>query len=785
MSHKDQLPAQIFRSRLSFVPLLRRWELIAKEDSAQGKICQRLIQHFNQQEELLQPIDDYNVLIKNSSLVEEAMMTIFPLSFTTNDKLYAAGIPFSNKVIHASSLFAKMFLDQENNNALKIEKQVEQLLADAKLNLAYKLILKKFYNIEIPLAINFICAYPDEAVCISNYFELEWDYQFIEVSTNDPLPKLSNEVVSACLHVTNMVNYSELLKELPLEQFLFDGINIVYVHEVTERESIQQIKRIIEKGNILDDKDVFKEVESQVKYLLHLPDLELGITSYDQQDKVLDYFNDTSFLLKHIPVEYHASLCDDLAGTIKKSAYYECFTNRLEEEGPVKKFLGNNGWENIFILGLYNRNRLIGWLEMASSKPVKVDILLVEKVHQVILLLEGCLLKNQQAMHTKIDQIIKEHFTAVQDSVEWKFKKTAFEYIKQQQNGAEAKMQTINFNQVYPLYGMIDIRNSSGVRNIALQKDLLVQLNWVKKIVQYASSKINLPLLYELELRIDSYINAVSNFLFASDEQLIQNFLRTEASEVLLCLKQMDASLLNEIDDYFKAVNNNRNIISQSQHDYELSVTKINNLIVHLLENGQNEAQAIYPHYFERFVSDGVEFNLYIGQSITPNKTYNTLFLKNLRLWQLHFIAYAAQQIKKMAPDLPVPLETTQLILAYDEPLSISFRSAERKFDVDGVYNARYEVIKKRLDKAHIKDSQERLTKTDHIAIVYKDDKQVQEYQQYFQYLKALNLLSGEIEILELEELQGVNGLKAMRVQIAVEEQAESTIENKPSHLFG
>ena len=135
--------------------------------------------------------------------------------------------------------------------------------------------------------------------------------------------------------------------------------------------------------------------------------------------------------------------------------------------------------------------------------------------------------------------------------------------MKQQQNGVEAKMQSISFNQVYPLYGMIDIRNSSGVRNLALQKDLLVQLDWVKKIVQNASSKINLPLLYELELRIDSYINAVNNFLFASDEQLIQNFMRTEASDVLLNLRQMDASLLNEIDKYFKAVSNNRNIISQ------------------------------------------------------------------------------------------------------------------------------------------------------------------------------------------------------------------------------
>ncbi|MBA2331051.1 MAG: hypothetical protein H0V91_15705 [Flavisolibacter sp.] len=785
MTLPDQLPAPTFRSRLSFAPLLKRWQNISIGDSAQGKICQRLLHQFNEQNELLKPIDDYGILIKNSHLVEEAMMTVFPLSFITNEKLYAAGVPFSDKVIHASPLFQKMFLDEENNNALKLEKQVEQLLADAKLNLSYKLILKKFYNIDIPFSINFICAYPDEAQGISNYFELEWDYQFIEVSTSEPLPVLSDEVVSACLHVSQLVNYLGLLKELPIEQFLFDGFTIVHVHEVTERESVQQIKQILEKGNILDDKDVMKEVGQQVRYLLQIPDLQLGITSYDQQDKVLNYFNDTSFLLNHIPVEFHASLCDEVARTIKASTYYECFINKLEEEGPVKKYLSGKGLENVFLLSLQNKNQLIGWLELASSKPIKIDVLLVEKLHKVILLVQDCLLKNQQAMHSQVDQLIKEHFTAVQESVEWKFKKTAFEYMRQQQRGIEPKMQTINFTQVYPLFGMIDIRNSSGVRNLALQKDLLLQLKWVKQIIEYSYSSLHLPILQELELRLDGYINAVNNFLFASDEQLIQNFLRTEAAEILLNLKDMDATLLIEVDAYFKAVNNNRNIISESQYDYEQSVTKINNLIVHLLENEQKEAQAIYPHYFERFVSDGVEFNMYIGQSITPGKNYNNLFLKNLRLWQFRFIAQAAQQVKRLSHELPVPLETTQLILAYDEPLSISFRSAERKFDVDGVYNARYEVIKKRIDKAHLKDSQERLTKTDHIAIVYNSDKQVQEYQQYFQYLKALNLLSGEIEMLELEELQGVNGLKALRVQIAIEEETEKILKNNPSQLFG
>jgi hypothetical protein len=34
----------------------------------------------------------------------------------------------------------------------------------------------------------------------------------------------------------------------------------------------------------------------------------------------------------------------------------------------------------------------------------------------------------------------------------------------------------------------------------------------------------------------------------------------------------------------------------------------------------------------------------------------------------------------------------------------------EKRFDVDGTYNARYEVVKKRIDKANIKGTKERIT---------------------------------------------------------------------------
>src|SRR5688572_5382222 len=114
-------------------------------------------------------------------------------------------------------------------------------------------------------------------------------------------------------------------------------------------------------------------------------------------------------------------------------------------------------------------------------------------------------------------------------------------------------------------------------------------------------------------------------------------------------------------------------------------------------------------------------------------------------------------------------MKTTQLILAHGTPISISFRIAERKFDVDGAYNIRYEIIKKRIDKVRIKDTNERLTQPGKVAIVYSQAKDATEYMEYIEFLQNQKLIKPGVEQLDLEELQGVVGLKALRVDVNYE----------------
>jgi len=91
---------------------------------------------------------------------------------------------------------------------------------------------------------------------------------------------------------------------------------------------------------------------------------------------------------------------------------------------------------------------------------------------------------------------------------------------------------------------------------------------------------------------------------------------------------------------------------------------------------------------------------------------------------------------------------------------------------VDGAYNIRYEIVKKRIDKVRIKDTNERLTQPGKIAIVYSQAKEANEYLEYIEFLQNQKLLKPGIEKYDLEELQGVSGLKALRVDVNFDDAA-------------
>ena len=58
----------------------------------------------------------------------------------------------------------------------------------------------------------------------------------------------------------------------------------------------------------------------------------------------------------------------------------------------------------------------------------------------------------------------------------------------------------------------------------------------------------------------------------------------------------------------------NWGLYTETEKSYDESVTLINETISTYLDRQQEIAQKVVPHYFEKYKTDGVDYNIYVGK---------------------------------------------------------------------------------------------------------------------------------------------------------------------------
>jgi hypothetical protein len=418
---------------------------------------------------------------------------------------------------------------------------------------------------------------------------------------------------------------------------------------------------------------------------------------------------------------------------------------------------------------LHYQDRVIGTLELGSPRPGDFTAVHLPKLHEILPLFAMAVQRSIDELNTRVQAFIKEKCTAIHPTVEWRFRQAVLDTIERRRDDtldAQMEMGPIVFPDIYPLYALADIRGTSTQRALAIQADLLSQLRLAAAVIDQAHRERLLPALDELRYRIARYAAQIERGLKSGDEVGVIGFLRADVERLFAHLETFGPRVRERIAAYRDALDPRLATVYLERRKFEESVTRLGEALSSYLDLEEQTAQGMFPHYFEKQKTDGVDYQVYVGASLLEDGKYDPLYLKNLRLWQLMVscgIALRAEQIKDR---LPVPLETTHLVLVQHAPLAIRFRFDEKRFDVDGAYDIRYEIVKKRIDKALIKGTSERVTQPGKIAIVYSQPAEAVEYRAYVEYLQSLGYLRRGVEELELEELQGVHGLRALRVTV-------------------
>ncbi|HQV60237.1 MAG: hypothetical protein IPN39_15785 [Chitinophagaceae bacterium] len=759
----------VFNSLLSFRPLVNALKKnIAEGNPGMKKLYGHVVQEFESHPELMGTITDLDVLQPYSELIEELLSAVFPP--TTANYMYGISFPFKNLAVYASPLF-KTLLVKKDSAEIIIQDDSTSTLNRERLHFAFGLILKKYLGYNSADSSKVVYPFTDEKTGLVRYMEMRLDGRFIDVRPVDEMPKMPESIFD---YTSNrLLTIEELMQQVSLDKFVFEGLTVIRINDVTEQAVIAEMKNKLLDSNFVSDNTAYTDLEKQIQNLIGLKDLTIGLTPFFKINGHYVYsnlHNNNSLLFRHLQStgekDEISDYCKLLFRYNNQPVLYESLTEDILGEVQCLPYYHKAGSRCMIICPLKQQNELLGMLEISSKQPGYLKPEHISKLEAAIPMFTLGLEKSLEQLNNQVDKVIKKKFTAVQPAVEWKFTEASLNYIVNMYEKQDSGIERIVFDDVFPLYGAIDVRNSSTARSHSVQLDMLEQLELARKVVRKAQAAMSFPLLQEIEFKIDRHIASASDVLQSEEEMSVYDFLQGQVISVFNHLRDTEPAVKNEIEEYFSSLDPQLGMLYKHRKEYEDSISLINHTLARFIDKEQAAAQKVYPHYFERYITDGLEFNIFMGQSISPRKKFDEIYLRNMKMWQLTVLTKAAKVTHKLEQELSQVLRTTQLILAHSQPLSISFRTEERKFDVDGAYNTRYEIVKKRIDKVRIKETNERLTQPGKIAIVYSQAKDAAEYTEYIEFLQSKNLIKPGIEKHDLEELQGVSGLKALRVDV-------------------
>lgn len=753
---------------ISFKKIIQEYEkqLEVETSAISRKYIKDILDYVKSFPKLIEGIESMEELEKHREGIKVLLADLFPNILTTNE-IKTASVPFYNNLLfNSTKRFAKIMEDAGKDFKLEPRNFDEDLMYVR----ACVIILNKYYNYKFDFSRPLIYDIPDKDGIMKHY-RLAMNSDFVEIEPTEKAKEITPQDVDILLQDPDNI---EIWKEkFPPQSWIFKGFTLLNFTDVTTDSAISDLKSALMGRNNTKGSGI-EDLNGILRTIYKIQDLRIGFLLYNPKKdtfRVPPIKGIESFLVKNKTRIRANKLFDKKAyECIVKNHNYFPIANvenyvKKTNNNALCKSLKSNGMESCIIVPIANNNELLGIMELVSKNKNELNSINATKLEDFLPYIATAVERNRNDYENQVKAVIQNECTSIHPSVLWAFEEEAKRYIDDLGEDGIASFQDIAFKDVYPLYGQIDIVGSTKARNEAIQKDLLSQLQAVKEIIGEAEKREALPIYEQLRFRLDEFIEELDQNLDAASEQKVFNLLNREINPVLDHIRKQSPELKQKVEEHEKNLQDETGTFCNSRKVYDVAIQNINRTMSRYIDRKQIEAQKMYPHYFERYKTDGVDHNIYIGASMT-NKPFDKIYLYNMRLWQLQVMCEMENKFYQIQEDWDISLDAASLILVYSNTLSIRYRMDEKKFDIDGAYNARYEVIKKRLDKALVKGTEERLTQKGKIVIIYTQKSDEREYLRYIKYLQKKKYLGKNVEILELEEVQGVIGLKALRVEV-------------------
>ncbi len=549
---------------------------------------------------------------------------------------------------------------------------------------------------------------------------------------------------------------ANLADRLKLDNYRVEGLLLLEGFDVTVQEQIRRLTQLLIDRNSMLRPDKFERIDHCLRSL----------------------FNADGTLLMR-PDGEHVQLLVAKDGQNLQPIVYS--TESLEASHFFKATAANQVW-NVPDLRRECRTECDRTLRKMGTQSMLLVPLVVKSVTR-----EGCGLRilgvvgllcdranhfnNIDAQHAQelipafiaaLRQAIQQRFTHIHNihpAVEWRFAQEA------ERRSWGLPQETIVFADVHPLYGISDIRGSSDERNRAIQTDLLEQFRLGLAIADAVCQTQTTHLGEQLRLDLLDYIEHLKEKVTVDMEVRAAEYLNERLEVYFDYFVQCGPRVEAAVEAYRAACENEHNCVYGDRTRYDQMLNLISTKLQETWARWQEKMQQILPHYCDIECTDGMDHMIYVGKSIDPK--FSQFHLHSLRYEQLRAICDCGRTVFRLQAESQINMELAHLVLVQNTTIDIFHNeNTEKMFDVKGTRDIRYELVKKRIEKAVDKDAQERITQSGMLTVVYSTEDEWEEYQQYLRYLSREGWVEAKVQTGMVESLQGVSGLKFARVRI-------------------
>jgi hypothetical protein len=626
------------------------------------------------------------------------------------------------------------------------------------------LVLRDIYQITVPRL-----RLLDQPVIVSLRSPLYPEPRLIEVAFHseqltiarldsqvDELADLDLEQLLVEDHSARLIDSAQLeawRQRLRLDNYQLSGQLLLEGSDVTERETIRHIIGLLIDRDSLLRPDKFRRINKRLRSLFRATN-SLILSAENEQTRLF-----MSMERKELRSTVHSM--QSLSGSHFLRA---ADANRVwnvpdlsqDCQTDCERVLLNQGVRSMLLIPLVVRamkagkgsRQLAGIVGIMSDRSHNFDGLDCKYAEELM-----------PAFTAALRQAIQQRFTNIHPAVEWRFLQEA------ERRSWGLPPEPIVFANVYPLYGISDIRGSSEERNRAIQGDLLEQfqlgLRVVEAVCQYQESSLG----EQLQLDLLEYIEQIKERVNVDTEVTALKILSDRLEVYLDYFAQCGPDALAAVDAYRQSCNNDHKSVYVGRAHYDKTISQINALLKETWERWQVRMQQIIPHYCDIESTDGINHMIYVGESI--DSKFSVYHLRSLRYEQLRAVCDCARTAFNLQTLYDTQLEVTHLVLVQDLTVDIIHdENTEKLFEVRGTRDIRYEIVKKRIDKAVDEQSRTRITQPGMLTIVYSTEEEWTEYLQYLRYLAREGWVDTEIQCSTVEPLQGITGLKFGRVRV-------------------